>query len=62
MKRIEYPAAGSTYNMDKFGVYEYSTYERSSVLAGRSRRVFLGAYDTLTEAKQEHPDAEFRTA
>ena len=57
MKRIEYPAAGETYNMDKFGVYEYGTYERGSVLAGRSRRVFLGAYDTLREAREEHPEA-----
>lgn len=60
-KKIEFPAAGATYYMDKYGVYEYGCYERHSVLAGRVRRVFLGCYDTLREAQKAHPDAEFQT-
>lgn len=33
--RIEYPMHGATYHKDKYGVYEYDTYPRGSVL-GRS--------------------------
>lgn len=58
-KRIEFPAAGRTYNMgDKFGVYEYGVYPRSSVLAGQSRRSFLDAFDSVEAALAAYPDAE----
>lgn len=55
--RIEFPAQGETYCEEKFGVYEYSRYERSSVLAGQQRRVNLGSYDTEAEARAAHPEA-----
>ena len=55
--RIEYPSAGATYNRDGYGVYEYSEYPRSSVLAGQERRVFLNFFDTLEEAKAAYPNA-----
>jgi hypothetical protein len=54
---IEYPSAGATYSRDQYGVYGYGTYPRSSVLAGRTSRVYLGSYDTLEEAKAAHPEA-----
>lgn len=57
-KAIEYPSQGQTYCRMEYGVYEYSTYPRSSVLAGSQRRVFLDSYKTLEEAKKAHPDAK----
>lgn len=56
-QRIEFPARGSTYCRQEYGVYEYSTYERSSVLAGQQRRVFLDSFKTLEEAKAKYPGA-----
>jgi hypothetical protein len=56
--RIEYPSAGATYNRPEYGVYGYGVYPRSSVLAGQTRRVFLGSFATLEEAQAEYPDAE----
>ena len=56
--QIEYPSRGATYHNDAYGVYEYSTYPRSSVLADQSRRVFLDCFDTLEEAQKEYPDAQ----
>lgn len=56
--RIEYPCSGATYCEDKYGVYEYSVYPSSSVLAGQTRRVFLDSFNTLEEAKAKYPDAD----
>lgn len=57
-RTIEYPMSGATYNQDKFGVYEYGTYGRSSVLRGQQRRMFLDSFETLAEALKAYPDAE----
>jgi hypothetical protein len=57
--RIEYPCAGATYSTSEYGVYEYSTYPRSSVLAGQERRVFLDSFETLEQAQAAYPDADF---
>lgn len=56
--RIEYPSAGMTYTRNEYGVYEYSEYPRSSVLAGQERRVYLDSFATLEEAKAKYPAAE----
>lgn len=56
--RIEYPSRGATYARAEYGVYEYSRYGRSSVLAGQTRRVFLDSYKTLDEAKAAYPTAK----
>ena len=56
--RIEYPCQGATYCRPEFGVYEYSTYSPSSVLAGQDRRVFLDAFNTLAEARAAYPSAD----
>lgn len=55
--RIE-PSRGLTYASEKFAVYEYGTYGRSSVLAGREKRMWLDDFDTVEEAKAAFPDAE----
>lgn len=55
---IEYPSVGATYSRNEYGVYEYGTYPRSSVLAGRTRRVWLDAYPTLAAAKAAYPEAK----
>lgn len=57
--RIEYPSRGATYCRKEFGVYEYSEYPASSVLAGRERRVFLTSFDTLEEAQSAYPKATY---
>jgi hypothetical protein len=56
---IEYPSQGATYSNDSYGVYEYSTYPRSSVLAGQEKRSFLDSFDTLEEAQKAYPNATF---
>lgn len=56
--KIEYPCAGATYNRPEYGVYQYSIYPRSSVLAGQTRRIFLDRFPTLEEAQAAFPDAE----
>jgi len=43
---------------DGFDVFGWGTYERSSVLAGQPRKVFLDAFMTLEAAKVEFPTAE----
>jgi hypothetical protein len=55
--RIEYPCAGATYHLAEYGVYEYGVYERSSVLAGQTKRVFLDSFPTLAEAQAAYPGA-----
>lgn len=59
MLRIEYPAKGTTYCKSLYGVYEYDTYPKSSVLAGQIRRILRGQYDTLEQAQQAHPQATY---
>lgn len=54
---IEYPTVGYSYNHDEYGVYSYSEHPGSSVLAGQIRRSFLGSYETLAEARRNHPGA-----
>lgn len=49
--QIEYPSRGETYCRDEYGVYEYSEYPQSSVLAGQERRRFLDSFPTLEEAR-----------
>ena len=56
--RIEFPSQGATYSRDEFGVYQYSTYPRSSVLAGQERRVFLASFETIEEARAEFAGAD----
>lgn len=55
--RIEYPAKGCTYNHDAYGVYQYDIYPRGTVLAGQTRRRYLGEYPTQDEAQKAHPEA-----
>lgn len=55
--RIEFPSAGATYARDEYGVYEYSEYPESSVLAGQERRQFLDSFETLEAARAAYPDA-----
>ena len=55
--RIEYPSAGATYCREEYGVYQYDTYPESSVLAGQTRRRFLGSFETFDEAKDNYPSA-----
>lgn len=55
--RIEFPMRGETYNKPKYGVYRYSVYGPTSVLAGQQRRVFLDSFDTLEEAQAKYPTA-----
>lgn len=42
----------------KYSVYEFGIYPSSSVLAGQTMKVFVDMYNTLAEAKAEHPEAE----
>jgi hypothetical protein len=58
--QIEFPSVGQTYAHNVYAVYEYGIYPRSSVLAGRSRRVFLDSFDTLDEARAAYPSADER--
>jgi hypothetical protein len=58
--RIEYPSQGTTYCKNEYGVYQYSRYPRSSVLAGQQKRVFLDSFRTLEEAQAAFPEASLR--
>ena len=51
---------GETYRSNKPTLYGHSTYGRSSVLAGRPRRVFLESWESITEAKAELKAAKIR--
>jgi len=44
---------GETYSHGKPILYGHSTYERSSVLAGRSQRVYIHGWDSFEEARKE---------
>jgi hypothetical protein len=55
--RIEFPSVGATYRNKEYGVYEYDTYPRSSVLAGQERRRFLTSFATEAEARAAYPEA-----
>ena len=44
---------------DSYSVYGWGTYERSSVLAGQARKVFLESYDTEKKALKAYPSALF---
>ena len=48
---------GATYSSDRWTVYEHGTYDRDSVLAGQSRRIWLDDFETLAEAVIAYPDA-----
>lgn len=55
---IEFPAAGETYTHGgKYGAYSYDTYPAGTVLAGQTRRRFLGMYDSMEEARADWPGA-----
>ena len=41
-----------------YTVYEWGTYEDSSVLAGQTKKQFLDGFDTLEEAQAAYPEAE----
>jgi hypothetical protein len=43
---------------EEFNVYEISTYGRSSVLAGQTRKVFLDSFRAYDDAAQAYPEAE----
>lgn len=49
---------GATYRNKRFTVYEHSRYERTSVLAGQNRRVWMDDFETLEEAQAAYPDAK----
>ena len=51
---------GETYCSNKPTLYGHSTYGRSSVLAGRPRRVFLESWDDLDSARAELKAAKVR--
>ena len=38
-------------------LYEFSTYPRSSVLAGQTMKSYRGHYDTVEQAQAEYPSA-----
>jgi hypothetical protein len=58
---IEYPMRGETYPAEgekpQYGVYAYSEYEESSVLAGQPKRSFVDSFDSLAEAQETYPTA-----
>ena len=51
---------GETYRTNNPTLYGHSTYGRSSVLAGRPRRVFLESWDDLDTARAELKAAKIR--
>lgn len=42
---------------DYWAVYEIGVYERGSVLAGQTRKRFVGSFDSEAEAKAAYPKA-----
>ena len=50
-----------TIEKGKYGgytVYKWGVYERSSVLAGQTKKQFVANFSTLEEAQAEYPDAD----
>ena len=45
------PGRGETYRHTRPVLYAHSTYERSSVLAGQPRRLWVAQWDTWDEAR-----------
>jgi hypothetical protein len=45
------PGRGETYRHSRPVLYAHSTYERSSVLAGQPRRLWVAQWDTWEEAR-----------
>ena len=47
-----------------YNVYAWGTYDRSSVLAGQTKKQFVDGFDTLEEAQAAYPDVDvgFRSA
>jgi hypothetical protein len=45
------PGRGATYRHTRPVLYAHSTYERSSVLAGQPRRLWVAQWDTWEEAR-----------
>ena len=45
------PGRGETYRHTRPVLYAHSTYERSSVLAGQPRRLWVAQWDTWEEAR-----------
>jgi hypothetical protein len=41
-----------------YAVYGHGEYERSSVLHGHPRRVFIESYDSVEEAQKDYPNAQ----
>lgn len=41
-----------------FSVYGFGEWPQGSVLEGQTMKCFLGRYDTVEEAKSDHPEAE----
>lgn len=56
--RIEFPSIGATYAFNKYTVYQYGVYPRSSVNYGMQCRTFIDSFDTLDEARKAYPSAE----
>jgi hypothetical protein len=56
---LEY-GRGETYSSNRPTLYGHSTYGRSSVLAGRKRRVWLEDWDDLDTARAELKAANIR--
>ncbi len=54
---IEFPSVHNTFTTEAYGVFEYGTYPRGTVLEGQERRSCLGEYKTLIEAQADHPGA-----
>jgi len=48
----------SEYGPEEYNVYEISTYERSSVLAGQTRKQFLDSFKSYDDAAEAYPEAE----
>lgn len=46
---------------DNWWFCQRGRYDRSSVLAGQEFRQLVSAYDSLSEAKEAHPEATIRT-
>ena len=58
-KEHDYYTISADSSGDGFNVYGWSTYGRSSVLAGQPRKQFIDAFPTAEEAKAAFPDASF---